>query len=59
MNKNKFVIMLIVCAVSAVFFTVIFAQFKTVEETDVTGIRTARELQNMKKWFQIVKKIQN
>lgn len=43
MNKNKFVIMLIVCAVSAVFFTVIFAQFKTVEETDVTGIRTARE----------------
>ena len=43
MNKNKFVVMLVVCAVSAIFFTVIFAQFKTVEETDVTGIRTARE----------------
>ena len=43
MNKNKFVLMLIVCAVSAIFFTVIFAQFKTVEETDLTGIRTARE----------------
>lgn len=43
MNKNKFVVMIVVCAVSAIFFTVIFAQFKTVEETDVTGIRTARE----------------
>lgn len=43
MNKNKFVVMLVVCAVSAIFFTVIFAQFKTVEETDLTGIRTARE----------------
>ena len=43
MNKNKIVIMLVVCAVSTIFFTVIFAQFKTVEETDVTGIKTARE----------------
>lgn len=43
MNKNKFVVMIVVCAVSAIFFTVIFAQFKTVEETDLTGIRSARE----------------
>jgi uncharacterized protein YlxW (UPF0749 family) len=33
----------VVFAVSIIFFTVIFAQFKSVEETDLTGIKTARE----------------
>ena len=43
MNKNKLAMTFVVFAVSIIFFTIIFAQFKSVEETDLKGIRTARE----------------
>ena len=42
-NKNKIVFSLIICAVCIIFTTVLFSQFKTVEETDITGIDSAQE----------------
>lgn len=43
MNKNKIVIEIILCGICIILVAVMFAQFKTVEETDITGIETARE----------------
>lgn len=43
MNKNKITMAIILGIVCIIFFTVIFAQYKSVEETDITGIKTARE----------------
>ena len=43
MNKNKITMAIILGLVCIIFFTVIFAQYKSVEETDITGIKTARE----------------
>ena len=34
---------LIIGVACAILMTVMFAQFKTIEETDITGIETARE----------------
>lgn len=42
-NKNKIIFSLIICAVCIIFTTVLFSQFKTVEETDITGIDSAQE----------------
>ena len=43
MKKNEIIIASVIGVVCIILFTVIFAQFRTVEETDITGIRTARE----------------
>lgn len=43
MNKNKIVMSIIIAIVCVILMTVMFAQFKTVEQTDITGIETARE----------------
>lgn len=43
MNKNKIAISIIIGFVCAILIGVIFAQFKVVEQTDITGIETARE----------------
>ena len=43
MKKEKTFISLIIGIACAILMTVMFAQFKTVEETDITGIETARE----------------
>ena len=41
--KNKNVMAVIIGFVCVILVGVMFAQFKTVEETDITGIETARE----------------
>lgn len=43
MKKNEITMAFILGLVCIIFFTVIFAQYRSVEETDITGIRTARE----------------
>ena len=43
MKKEKKVISLTICFVCIVLVAVMYAQFKTVEQTDITGIQTARE----------------
>lgn len=43
MNKNKITISVIIGMVCVILVAVMFAQFKTVEETDITGIEAARE----------------
>lgn len=43
MKKDKIIMSIIICGVCIILITVMFAQFKTVEETDITGIETARE----------------
>ena len=41
--KNKTIMSVIIGLVCVILVAVIFVQFKTVEETDITGIETARE----------------
>lgn len=43
MNKNKITISVILGLVCIILTTVMFAQFKSVEETNITGIESARE----------------
>lgn len=43
MKKDKIMMSVIIGAICIILITVMFAQFKTVEETDITGIKTARE----------------
>ena len=43
MNKEKIVMSITIGVVCILLISVMFAQFKTVEETDITGIETARE----------------
>lgn len=43
MKKDKILMYCIICTICIILFAVIFAQYKTIEETDITGIRTARE----------------
>lgn len=43
MNKEKIVMAVTIGLVCMVLMTVMFAQFRTVEQTDITGIETARE----------------
>lgn len=43
MKKNEITIAVIIGLVCAILITVILIQFKTIEQTDITGIRTARE----------------
>ena len=43
MSKNKIVISFIIGIICMILVAVIFIQFKIVEETDITGIETARE----------------
>lgn len=43
MKKDKIMMSVIIGTICIILITVMFAQFKTVEETDITGIKTARE----------------
>lgn len=43
MKKDKIMMSVIIEIICVILITVMFAQFKTVEETDITGIETARE----------------
>lgn len=43
MKNDKIFISIIIGITCAILMTVMFAQFKTIEETDITGIETARE----------------
>lgn len=43
MKNNKIKIAVIICLVCIILVAVMFAQFKVVEETDITGIESARE----------------
>lgn len=43
MNKNKINIAIIMGMICIILVAVMFAQFKVVEQTDITGIETARE----------------
>lgn len=43
MKKDKIMMSVIIGAICIILIMVMFAQFKTVEETDITGIKTARE----------------
>lgn len=43
MKKEKTMMAIIIGIICIILITVMFAQFKTVEETDITGIETARE----------------
>ena len=43
MKKQKIYIAVIIGLVTMLLVAVMFAQFKTIEETDITGIETARE----------------
>lgn len=49
MNQNKIILSVIIGVVCIIFVCVMFMQLKIVEETDITGIETAREeeLQDM------------
>ena len=42
-KKNQIVMTIIIGAVCVVFFAVMFMQFKTIEETDITAIENMRE----------------
>ncbi len=42
-KKNEITMAIIICLVCIVFFSVMFMQFKTVEETDITAIENMRE----------------
>lgn len=42
-KKNEIIIALIICFICIVFFSIMFMQFKTVEETDITAIENMRE----------------
>ena len=42
-KKNEIIMAVIICLVCIVFFAVMFMQFKTVEETDITAIENMRE----------------
>ena len=43
MKKEKTMMAIIIGIICIILITVMFAQFKTVEETDITGIETSRE----------------
>lgn len=43
MNKNRITMAVIIGTVCIILMAVMFAQFRTVEETDITGIEKARE----------------
>lgn len=43
MKKDKIMMSIIIGIICIILITVMFAQFKIVEETDITGIETARE----------------
>ena len=43
MKKNKIIMTIIVGLMCLVLFTVMFMQFKTIEETDITAIENMRE----------------
>lgn len=43
MNKNKIIMAISIGVLCVILVAVMFAQFKTVEETDITGIEQARE----------------
>lgn len=43
MNKNKIIMAISISGLCIILVAVMFAQFKTVEETDITGIEKARE----------------
>lgn len=43
MKKDKIIMSIIIGGICIILIAVMFAQFKTVEETDITGIETARE----------------
>lgn len=43
MNKNKIIMAISIGVLCIILVSVMFAQFKTVEETDITGIEQARE----------------
>ena len=43
MKKEKIFMSIIIGVACSILMTVMFAQFKTIEETDITGIETARE----------------
>ncbi len=43
MNKEKIVMSITIGLVCILLISIMFAQFRTVEETDITGIETARE----------------
>lgn len=65
MKKEKRIMAITIGMVCVLLFAVMFAQFRTIEETDVTGIRNAREeeLQTMvatwkTKYEETIKKIQ-
>lgn len=42
-EKNKIILSLIICGVCIVLLAVMFMQFKTIEETDITAIKNMRE----------------
>lgn len=41
--KDKIIMAIIICLVCSVFFAVMFIQFRTIEETDITAIENMRE----------------
>lgn len=43
MNKDRLVMSITIALICVILMAVMFAQFRTVEETDITGIETARE----------------
>ena len=43
LNKDKIIMSTIIGLICALLVAVILTQFKIVEETDITGIQTARE----------------
>ena len=43
MRKEKTAMYVVISLMTMILVAVMFAQFKTVEETDITGIETARE----------------
>lgn len=43
MEKEKIVMSITISIVCTLLVAIMFAQFKTVEETDITGIESARE----------------
>lgn len=43
MKKDKIIMAIIIGLVCVILMTVMFAQFKTVEQTDIAGVKTARE----------------
>ena len=41
--KNRVIMTMIICGVCLVLFAVMFMQFRTIEETDITEIENMRE----------------